>query len=231
MSKRKEVTEFILKHVGQIDESDTHNVALLRDYFNGLTDAQFEAVMRSYLPRSEEESTEQEIIPYFAANFQGSKITLENNFRIAEEIGHQFYQRIWMEDSETGVEFLTPNAHLQVDLTCRRQAQLQSKKASIPQDAKTIDDLSGQVTGESKGSKLSFPELQANASQNLEFGILEKIKIRGGDETAYREFERLMIEQGRVSQSEVMNLGSKVKSTKTVSNLLRGMLLGTNLDR
>ena len=197
-----------------------------------MSDREFDSYMKSLLPHSEEEATRQEIIPYFAANLTGAPgINVENNFRIAEEIGHKFYQRIWIEDPETGQELLTPHEHLKIDMPCRRQAQLLIKKSSIPQDGKTIDDLSGQVTGDSKGSKLSFPELQANASQKLDSAILEKIKIRGGDEVAYREFERIMIAHGSVSQEEVMNLGSKVKSTKTVANLLRGMLLGNNLDR
>lgn len=231
MSKRSDATAFILKWVGEIDPSDTHNVEVLKKHLDSLTDKQFDQYMESLLPRAEEESVKQEIIPFFMANLSGSKITIENNIRIANELGHPFYERIWMEDPETGLEFLTPHSHLMIDLPCRRQAQLQMKKSSIPQDGKTIDDLSGQVTGDSKGSKLSFPELQANASQNLDAAILEKIKIRGGDETAYREFERIMIAQGSVSQEEVMHLGSKPKSTKTTANLLRGMLLGNNFDR
>jgi len=232
MSKRKEATEYILKWVGEIDPKDTHNVTVLRSFLESMSDREFDSYMKSLLPHSEEEATRQEIIPYFAANLTGAPgINVENNFRIAEEIGHKFYQRIWIEDPETGQELLTPHEHLKIDMPCRRQAQLLIKKSSIPQDGKTIDDLSGQVTGDSKGSKLSFPELQANASQKLDSAILEKIKIRGGDEVAYREFERIMIAHGSVSQEEVMNLGSKVKSTKTVANLLRGMLLGNNLDR
>lgn len=231
MSKRKEATEFILKWIGAIDPTDQHNVALMRSQLEAMSDKQFEDYMRSLLPVPEDQASEQEILPYYLPNLNGRKVTIDNNLKIAEAIGHKFYEHIWSEDPQTGVEYLTPNEHLIIDLPIRRQAQLLVKKASIPQDNKSIDELSGQVTGDSKGSKISFPELQAQASQNLEKTIIEQIKIRGGDEVAYREFERQMLESGTVSQDEVVNLGSKVKSTKTLANLLRGMHLGNNFDQ
>lgn len=231
MSNRKKATEYILKWVGELDKADEHNVSILKKELESMSDKEFEAMMLSFKERPEEESHLQKTVPYFSPNLEKSNITLENNFKVAEQIGHQFFERLWMYDAEADMEFLTEHSHLVVDMPCRRFAQLQSKKASIPDDDHVVDDLSGQVTGDSKGSKLSFPELQANASQKLDNGILEFIKIRGGDEVAYREFNRLMIEQGEASLEELLSLNTTVKSTSTVSDLLRGMMLGTNLDR
>lgn len=230
MGNRKEATAFILEHIAMIDPSDKQNIDLARNQLESMSDAQFESYMHriSAVP-DDDEDRRQDCLTYYAPNLGSTKITIENNLNIAEKVGHKFFERLWITDPQTGVTYLTPNEFMIVDLPIRRQAQLLVKKTSIPLDHKSVDELSGQVTGESKGSKLSFPELQAQVSQNLEHTIIEEIKIRGGDEKAYQEFERQMIERGSCSQAEILSMGTKVKSTETLATLLKGMHLDNNL--
>jgi hypothetical protein len=230
MGNRKAATDYILQHIGMIDPADTQNLELTRSQLEGMTDVQFESYMNriSEVP-ADDEDRQQDCLTYYAPNLGKTKITIENNLRIAETIGHKFFERLWVTDAQTGVTYLTPNEFMIVDLPIRRQAQLLVKKSSIPVDHRSVDELSGQVTGGSKGSKLSFPELQAQVSQNLDRTIIEEIKIRGGDEKAYQEFERLMVERGSCAQDEILALGTKVRSTQTVAALLKGMHLDNNL--
>jgi hypothetical protein len=230
MGNRKEATAYILEHIAMIDPSDKQNIDLCRKQLESMTDVQFESYMHriSAVP-DEDEDRKQDCLTYYAPNLGTTKITIENNLKIADKIGHKFFERLWITDPQTGVTYLTPNEFMIVDLPIRRQAQLLIKKISIPLDHKSVDELSGQVTGESKGSKLSFPELQAQVSQNLENTIIEEIKIRGGDEKAYQEFERQMVERGSCSQAEILSLGTTVKSTQTLATLLKGMHLDNNL--
>ncbi|MOA25835.1 hypothetical protein D3C78_1465840 [compost metagenome] len=115
-------------------------------------------------------------------------------------------------------------------MTVRRQAQTLTKKSSIPENARHVDELSGQVTGKSKGSKISFPEVQSQLAQGLEQTLIEEIKVRGGDRTSQLEYDRQLIENGEVSVEEVTSHGSLTSSTSTMAILYRGMMLDNNLD-
>jgi hypothetical protein len=230
MSNRAAATAFILENISQIDVTDTDNRELTKNQLESLSDTQFETFMKriSRVDQSDPDR-EQDCLTYYAPNLGKTKITIAGNLALAKKLGHAFFERLWLTDPQTGVTYLTPNQYMVIDLPIRRQAQLLIKKASIPLDHKSVDELSGQVTGASKGSKLSFPELQSQASQALDQTIIEEIKIRGGDEQAYREFERQMMEKGSCSQSEILQLGTNVKSTETLSILLKGMHLDNNL--
>ncbi|WP_201285368.1 hypothetical protein, partial [Klebsiella pneumoniae] len=89
--------------------------------------------------------------------------------------------------------------YLVIDVPLRRQVQLLQSKATIPENNKHIDDLSGQSTGPSKGSKISFPELQVLFAQGLDSTITELIQFRGGDAKAFNAMNRAIIENGGVS--------------------------------
>src|SRR5690606_25458353 len=152
--------------------SDKQNVELIRQQLEAMSDEQFEQYM-TMLQRQDGERRPREILPYYAPNLAKSKLNIKRNLDIAEELGHKFFERLWITDPQTNVTYLTSHAHLVVDLPIRRQAQIHEKKVSIPMDSKSVDELTGQVTGSSKGSKLSFPELQAQLSQDLTSTIIE----------------------------------------------------------
>lgn len=230
MGNRAKATEFILTHIAMIVPEDSANVNLTRQKLEAMNDAEFEGYMRA-LRRSPTGIADQgrQTLTYYAPNLSKTKISVKRNLEIAEKIGHKFFERLWLTDPQTGVTYLTPNEYMVIDLPVRRQAQVLIKKVSIPMDNNSVDELSAQPTGDSKGGKLSFPELQAQVSQQLDRTIIEEIKIRGGDEKAFQEFERRMIETGSVSQEELLRLGTRVKSTQTLSNLLKGMHLDNNL--
>lgn len=230
MGNRAKATAFILNFIGKIDPSDTQNVELMRTQLESMSDEQFEQYM-TLLRKPKDGNVVQgrQTLTYYAPNLSKTKIKLNRNLEIAEELGHSFFERLWITDPQTGETYLTPNQHLVMDLPVRRQAQIHEKKASIPLHANSVDELSGQVTGDSKGSKISFPELQAQVSQQLDNTIIEEIKIRGGDQKAYQEFEKRMIETGSCSQNDLLDMGTRAKSTDTASTLLKGMHLGNNL--
>lgn len=230
MSKRARATAYILEHIAMLEPGSSDNVEITRQRLESLSDEQFADYMRRLRkPKNAEEEQGRQTLTYYAPNLGKTKLRVARNLEIAEKIGHPFFERLWITDPQTGVTYLTPNRYLVCDLPVRRQAQLLVKKVSIPTDNNTVDELSGQPTGDSKGGKLSFPELQAQVSQQLDRTVIEEIKIRGGDEKAYQTFERRMIEQGSVSQDELLRQGTRVKSTETLSILLKGMMLDNNL--
>lgn len=196
-----------------------------------MTLPEFDLYIRSLRkPKTALEKEQQEILPFVSPIMDDTRITMDNLMLLAEVVGLKLFQRLWITDPQTGVVYLTPNEYPCLDMIVRRQAQMLTKKSSIPEDARHVDEMSGQVTGKSKGSKISFPEVQAQLAQNLEMTLIEEIKIRGGDEGAQLEFDRQLIEHGEASIDDVTVDGVVTKATSNTAILFRGMAMDTNLD-
>ena len=221
MGNRKAAEAEILKYIQKIIPGKT-NVEIYKKRFEALSDKEFEQWMLRL------ESGE-DVLSITVPNLSTEKLSDERNLEVAKELGHNFFQRLWLTDAVTGKTYLTPVKYLVIDLPLRRQVQLLVKKISIPVDNKHIDELSGQATGESKGSKISFPELQVLYAQGLENVITELVKFRGGDPKAFNNMNRSIIENGGVSLRALEKIPTKVTSVTTLSTLLKGMHLDNNL--
>jgi len=223
MTNRKAAQELILKYVDKLLPGSP-NRARYEELFAGMSDKQFDQFMQHL------ESGEASL-SIISPNLTKDRLDLKRNLKIAEELGHDFFQRLVLTDPTTGVSYLTPLKYMVVDLPVRRQVQLLQKKATIPESNKHIDELSGQSTGASKGSKISFPELQVLFAQNLESTITELIKFRGGDTKGFNSMNRSIYETGGASIEHLAQAGTKVKSVTTLSTLLKAMHLDNTLDK
>lgn len=172
----------------------------------------------------------EEIVSLVAPNLNDIKLSLANNLKVAKQLNHNFFERLWLTDPSTGVRYLTPVKYLVGDLPIRRQQQLLDKKISIPADNNHVDDLSGQPTGPSKGAKISFPELQVLYAQGLDRSIEELIKFRGGDTKAFQAMNRQILETGGANQDSIKRVKTTVKSTETLNVILKAMHFKTTLD-
>lgn len=219
MSNRKKATDELLKYVDKI-LPDGRNKDIYSEQLSKLSNRQFESYM-------EKLRDGEEVLFLIYPNFSKKKISVERNIKIAKELGHSFFHKLFLTDPETGVTYLTPVEYLVVDLPVRRQAQLLSKKASIPKDNARVDELTGQSASDNVGG-LSFPELQVLHSQGLDTVIEELAKFRGGDEVAFREMNNRILKQGNVALDSI-NTNSRVKSTDTLSSILKAMHLDNNL--
>lgn len=159
-----------------------------------------------------------------------TKLTIEKALAMATEMKHEFYQRIWInpKDGKTPA-FLTNKTYLVLDLPYRRQAQLLEKKARIPKHNRSIDELTGQAAGDSKGSKLSSPEIQVLAALNLPNMITEQIKFRGGDVKGFDAMNNMIDKTGAVSMAAIEHLAGGVESTRTLSTYMNAMHLSNTL--
>jgi hypothetical protein len=117
-----------------------------------------------------------------------------------------------------------------VDLPLKRQAQFLIKKISIPEDNRSIDTFTGQPTGKSKGSKISWPELQILAALGgFDDTITEFFKMRGGDLQAFNAMNNMIANTGGVSLNAISALGTKVTAVRSLSTLLTSMHLTNTL--
>lgn len=220
MGNRQKAMAEIIKYVEKIYPGGG-NKEIYEETLGKLTDKEFDDYM------SKLESGEETLF-IVAPNLSKVRLSVERNLEVAKELGHNFFQKLWLTDPHSGTVYLTPIPYLVVDLPLRRQAQTLSKKVSIPEHSNQVDDFTGQPTGDSQGSKISFPELQTLYAQGLDKTITELIKFRGGDEEAYRLMTNEAVNKGSVSMDSIQT-GTKVKSTETLSILLKSMHLDNNL--
>ena len=202
----------------------TTNAELIKTFFASMSDAEFDKFIDALAKREKR-------LPIIVPNLQKSSITVERNLKLAKEWGHNFFERIWINPGNGADPYLSNHPYLIVDVQLRRQAQHVIKKRSIPEDNTSVDDFSGQPTGKSKGSKLSYPEIQIMASAALDQSMTEQLKYRGGDVRGFAAMEESISRFGSVSLKVLDQLGTTVQSTQTLSTFLTCMHLENQLGK
>ncbi|QAX96143.1 hypothetical protein [Vibrio phage vB_VmeM-Yong XC32] len=221
MANRKKVETEWLKFLDEV-KAPVRNKELYKELFARLTDEEFDAMMQ--LIRDEKD-----VLAIRSFNMEGEGMDYEHVMKVGEKLGISWFQRIEMTDSVTRETSLSPVRYLILELQVRRQIQHLVKKRSTASSNKVVDQLSGQVTGDSKSASMSLPELTAlNAKGNAQ-GIIELIKVRGGDKEAYRSMMEQIRDTGGFSLGPIIDANSRPKIISTTNKLLRGMGLSSTL--
>lgn len=214
---RKQTEDFILRYIEKIVPGG-QNIVIYKKLFAEMDDQQFDQYMYDL-------EHGKKWLVVFSPNFAGPGISVENNLNVADELGHNFYQRLWIGKKGNTPEYLTPIPYLVVDLPLRRASQVLTKKISIPEHNRTVDKLTGQPTGDSRGSKISYPELQVAAAMNLDNCMLELMKYRGGDKKGGDALKAMIGKYGTANLKTLSNFASGVESGKTLKTFLTCMHL------
>ena len=152
----------------------------------------------------------------------------ENSLKAADKVKCKLFHRLWMTDDSTGRQYLTDNEYLVLNLPVRRQQQFLDEKMSVPDNDKQIDGLTGQVTGDSKSSSVTNPEIQILAARGLDATLEEFVNVRGGNIAAYSDFKRQAEETGEIKLNSLdQNTRSRVAVVGQV--LLRSMMIENNI--
>lgn len=218
---RAAATAEILDHIDLIIPG-SDNRRNWEETLSKMSDKQFHQFMCDL----RDEKTELSIVdPLFSKD----RAQVERNKEIIKKLGGSFFQRLVYTSAQTGRKMLTPFTYFVCDVPMRRLAQMWEKKASIPKHNRAVDELTDQPTGESKGSKLSYPELQMLGAESLDNSIVEMIHYRGGDEMGFRAMNKLLTTQGSVNMETLDRFSGKVKSVSTLRNILLAMHLANTL--
>lgn len=220
MSNRKKAEALIIKYVTKLEQGNS-NAEMYKKLFKSLSNAQFE----EYIKSLEAGGYVSMIVP----NNSSVKLDMSNNIKVGEELGVNYFQRVLLTDPTTNEANLSNVEYMVLHLPVRRQSQHLIKKRSIPEGSSKLDHITGQVTGEDKGSRVSLPELLALESRGFEDSLVELFKVRGGDGAAYAEMRRNIKEQGTFRTGPILDLDTKPTSTQTLSTLLKAMHLDNNL--
>lgn len=201
----------------------SENTRIYQDIFKVMNDTDFDQWMKDL-------DSGARYLAIIAPEKSEPSLSVERNLDLAEKWGHNFFERIWMDPQNGSPAYLSNDPYLVCDLTLKRQAQFLIKKISIPEDNRSVDTLTGQPTGKSKGSKISWPELQILAALGgFDETIAEFMKFRGGDLQGFNAMNDMIYRTGGVSLSAIGSLGTKVKAVQSLSTLLTSMHLVDSL--
>lgn len=216
LGKRAETEAFILKYIQKLIPGSSTNVQLYKDLFARMDDKAFDDWMGK-IARKEIR------LAIIAPNLSKEKVTIPNNLAIGDELGHNFFERLWIDNGNDIPPYLSPVKYLVGDITLRRQAQLLVKKISIPEDNRSVDDMTGQPSGKSEASKISYPETQVLSALKLDKNIAEMISLRGGDTQGFNAMNDSFARTGGASQKAIEHLRGGVKSTQALNTILTSM--------
>lgn len=210
---------------------DTDNWKIIGEQIDKLSDAEIEHMVEAM-----ENAVSGDINPdkpvYFVPIIlpvgRGVNADIERIVKVLESWGLKPSDRVWMTDQTTGQLILSNQEYLNIFIPKRRLAQTLDKKSSIPKDVSQIDERSNQTTGESKGARLSYPELQVLASMGLTHTMEELVKTRGGDLESQRRFQRSLIMTGQFSQDQ-NSPGSRAKASDVLNILFTCLGFDCNL--
>lgn len=218
---RKAAQDFIIEQIGKMAPGGK-NKQIYIDLFAEMPDDEFEVFIGKL-------DSGQARLAVIIPNFGTEGVTTARNLDLAKELGHEFFQRITIEGDGETPTYLTPIPYLVVDIPVCRQAQVLIKKISIPEDNKSVDDFTGQPTGKSQGSKISYPEVGVMAAMGLDNCLIELLKYRGGDTKGFNAMNESISKNGGVSISSIKHLAGGVESTATLKAYLTSMMLSTSL--
>lgn len=220
-ANREKATAFILKYLDKILPG-TQDVAQHKAFLEGLSDKAFEEYMTDL-------RSGKKYVTITAPNYGKVNLDLERNKKVADELGVKLFHRLWMPATERTPAYLTPNEYFVCKLPVRVASQRLLKKMSIPQSQKTINTLTGQATGASKGASISHPELRVCAAMGLEASMIELLKYRGGDGRGYAALSSSLMKTGKANLKSLSYFASGVESTNTIKTYLTSAHLKNTL--
>lgn len=214
-ARRKKAEADILAIVSDVDKSGK-NTEILKAAFKKLSDNDFIRMLEGG-------------IPIYAPVGGPTKIDYKRNIKIAEKIGVNLEQRLWITNPKTGLTQRTRYPHVILKLPYRRQTQMIDKKLSVAAHDKIRDKLTGQVTGPSKASGVSFPEAYVMFSGGYDTSLEEFLHARGGNEKLFRAFYQALRDTGtgRIKLPGVEKTAAK--ATRTQSSIFRAIHIGNNI--
>ena len=219
---RKKQQDKILSVLKDLVPGVDHDKIYNETLFTSMSDVQWKEWMAQL-------SSGQSYIPVFVPNAVKTGVTLERCVSVAKSIGLELFQKLWITDPVTGRKSQTPIPRLVVYSPFRRASQTVTKKISVPPNQKTVDAASGQPTGESKGARLSLPELKLLVSMGLDNTATELAKYRGGDLKGYAAMVSMLNRHGNARMDTLKQFASGVESKITMKTFFTAAHLKSNL--
>lgn len=213
--KRKAVEDKIIKYISAINKS---NAEKYKDMFKSMDDKAFDGWMRDL--RNKDTVLDIEIPNMI------EKVNIDDLIKVSEQLGIELFTRLKLWDVPTQTYYCTTKKYLMLQLPMVAMAQTVDHKLSVPESDSKIDHLSGQVMKPDQANSISQVEVQSLYARGLQSTILELIKYRGGDVSAYAEYKRSAEELGMCMLKADSN--SITRSVVVLDVFFAGMQLSSN---
>lgn len=221
MPNRKKAEQAIYAFLKDIEPTG-YNVKQYEKILAKMSDKDFGRYMQALRDKTQ-------TLVLFKPLYEATGISMDNNVTVAKKYGLSFFEKLNFTGNPDEPDHQTAIEYMVLDLPYRRQSQTSIKKISVPDNNKTVDQLTYQPTGASKGSKISFPELQVMIGMGLDNSIKELIEYRAGDRGGFRAYNTMAMRYGSVSMQTLDPYKTGVESTKTLKVYLTSMHISNTL--
>jgi hypothetical protein len=220
---RKAFEDFVLTFMGKLTVGGNNRVIYDR-LFKSMNDAQFE----QFIVKLEGGQS----LAIWASNYDPREmIHYENIIKLSKEYGVAIEQQLVVYDEDTGIKSLTAYKAIVGTAEIRKQRQMLVKKFSGAKNDHSIDDLTGQVMGDSRSTGISQPEITVLRNLGLQTMANELYNVKGGDNQALRAYKNDLLTTGKTTTNGSLKKGDIAKVLKTGHFLLRGRHIDNNMDK
>ena len=222
MANVKAFKDYIVTNIAKL-EPNNPTANLIKDKLDSLSDKE---IHQLYLDLKAEKT----YLPFYVPNVQNHKIDIRRWIKLSKDLGVDTFVNLVQEDEKTGLTTITDIKYWVAMWPARRHLHYLDAKRSLAKDNKTRDTLTGQVTGASKGSSFSKPQLMGVLSRGCTANALELYKFRGGDIAGGREMNKQLISNGGVSLNSLLQTNTKPTVSRTLGAYLNAAYLQHNLN-
>lgn len=214
---RKIAEQEILTFVDELDPTGT-NSKIYRQIFAGMDDKYFVEFMTKL-------DNDTDSLPIFAFSFENDNMTVERNLALAKKYDIPIFEKLKISGQPGVPDHITHQEFMLCDIQCKRQSQNIDHKTSVPKNNRTIDQLTYQPTGASKGSKLSLPEARVLNALGLNNCIEEWWRYRGGDKGGFRAMNQMAEQTGAISLAAIAPYATGVESVHALKEFMFARLI------
>lgn len=151
--------------------------------------------------------------------------------RLAKKYGVEFEQQLIIHDADTGIKSMSPHTAITGIVRIRKQRQMLVTKFGAATNDHNIDDLTGQVMGDSRSTGVSQPEITVLRNLGLDIMSNELYNVKGGDLDALRHYKNDLLTTGKTNTNASLRKGSIAKVLQTVHYLFRARHLDNNINK
>lgn len=217
--KKKKIVDYVTKVYKTLDPSG-YNSDRFKEFVEGMSENQFKEFVKKIKNGEYHFSIE---MPNMVARME-----VDNIYKAAEITKTKLFHRLQTTDPGTGVQYLTDEEYPVMLLPCRRTQQTIEHKMSLPKSDKTVNAMTGQVTGPDKASSINKEEIQILYNRGLTNTLKEFLNIRAGNPELYSKYSQQLEETGQAN-IDTDDPADRTRTSQTANVLLHGMHIASNI--
>lgn len=159
------------------------------------------------------------------------KLDYEHLLKLSNKYGVNPEQRLVIYDEDTGIKSMTNYKAIIGTAEVRKQRQMLVKKFGAAKNDYMVDDLTGQVMGDSRSTGISQPEITVLRNLGLYTMANELYNVKGGDLEALKAYRNDILTTGKTSTNASLKKGTVAKVLETAHFMMRGRHIDNNMNK